>query len=213
MFAWLLSVTSAWPIPPGPAVPPLCLPCDCAARSVPPAAIEAATELDTEQKLERVEREPTSAPSRWYGGPAVVADVLSFTMIGGGGAANRVEILLLGTAGFAFGAPINHLANGHPGRALASFGIRALGAGAATGVFLMDVLSRSCHGNEGSCDGFPAFGLAAGAAFLITAMAIDDAVLARETRQPARSRPARANLVPALVVAPSLAFASLGGRF
>jgi hypothetical protein len=58
---------------------------------VPPAAIEAgsATAVVT----------PAEAPSRWYGGPAVVADVLSFTMIGGGGAANRLEILLLGTAG------------------------------------------------------------------------------------------------------------------
>jgi hypothetical protein len=44
-------------------------------------------------------------------------------------------------------------------------------------------------------------------------MAIDDALLARDAREPAPSRPARATLAPALVVAPSLAFGSLGGRF
>ena len=149
--------------------------------------------------------------TRWYGGPSVVADVLSFTMIGGGGAANSPELLLLGTAGFAFGSPINHLAQGHPGRAAGSFGLRVLGGGAATGVFLLDVLSHPCDG-EPSCHHSPGLGLAGAALVLIATMAIDDAVLARA---PALTppRPARATVAPGVVVGPNLALASLAGSF
>jgi hypothetical protein len=151
------------------------------------------------------------APAQWYGGPAVVTDVFSFTMMGGGGAGNSPELLLLGAAGFAFGGPINHLAHGYPGRAAGSFGLRVLGGGAATGVFLLDVLSHPCDG-EPSCHHYPGLGLAGAALVLIATMAIDDAVLARA---PAVTppRPARATVTPAVVFAPNLALASLSGSF
>jgi hypothetical protein len=150
-----------------------------------------------------------SPPDHWYGGPAVVSDIASFTLVGLGGAWNSGEVFALGVAGFALGAPINHLANGHPGRALASLGIRALGVGVATGALLLDVVAHPCDG-ELSCRHSPVVGLTAGAAALLAAMALDDALLARE---PVRARGAGASFTPALVVAPSLALVSLGGAF
>jgi hypothetical protein len=218
MNTWLLAATFAWPIPPGQnARPlPLCPPCECTtprARAAP--AVAPAPELEPEPDWPITARRiapPVDAPMQWYGGPAVVADVLSFAMIGGGGSANNGELFLLGTAGFALGGPINHLAHGHPGRALASLGIRVLGGGMATGAVLLEVLSHPCDG-EASCHHSPALGLAAGAAILLATMAVDDAVLPYEPRAPGAFRPSRASLAPALVVAPNLAFASLGGRF
>jgi hypothetical protein len=132
-------------------------------------------------------------------------------MIGGGGAANSPELLSLGAAGFAFGSPINHLAQGHPGCAAGSFGLRVLGGGAATGVLLLDLLSHPCDG-EPSCHHAPALGLAGAALVLIATMVIDDAVLARAPA-PTPARPARATVAPAMVVGPNLALASLAGSF
>ena len=137
--------------------------------------------------------------------------MLSFTMMGGGGAANSPELLLLGAAGFAFGSPINHLAQGHPGRAAGSFGLRVLGGGAATGVFLLDLLAHPCDG-ELSCRHFPALGLAGAALVLIATMAIDDGVLARAPALPP-PRSAPATVAPAVIVGPNLALASLSGSF
>jgi hypothetical protein len=132
-------------------------------------------------------------------------------MMRGGGAANSPELLLLGGAGFAFGSPINHLAQGHPGRAACSFGLRVLGGGAATSVLLLDVVSHPCDG-EPSCHHSPGLGMAGAALVLIATMVIDDAVLARA---PALTPPrlARATVAPAVVVGPNLALASLAGSF
>ena len=188
MLASLLVATLAWSIPPGQAVPP---------PALAPGADEPAGDA--------------GAQLRWYGGPSVVADVLSFTMMGGGGAANSPGLLLLGAAGFAFGGPINHLAQGHPGRAAGSFALRVLGGGAATGVLLLDLISHPCDG-EPSCHHSPALGLAGAALVLIATMAIDDAVLARA---PALTPPrrARTTVAPAVVVGPNLGLASLAGSF
>jgi len=205
MFAWLLAATLAWSIPPRQAVPPPALApgnneCQC----------DASAQLPGPPPTPSVVR-PDEEPTRWYGGPSVVVDVLSFTMIGGGGTANSPELLLLGAAGFAFGSPINHLAQGHPGRAAGSFGLRVLGGGAATGVLLLDVLSHPCDG-EPFCHHSPALGLAGAALVLIATMVIDDAVLARA---PVLTPPrlARPTIAPAVVVGPNLALASLAGSF
>jgi hypothetical protein len=185
MLAWLLATTLAWSIPPGRVVPP---------PPTPPPVVHSGEQ-----------------PTRWYGGPSVVVDILSFTMIGGGSAASSPEFLLLGAAGFAFGSPINHLAQGHPGRAAGSFGLRVLGAGLATGVVLLDVASHPCDG-EPSCHHSPGLGWAGAALVLITTMVIDDAVLARAPALHS-PRPARAVVAPGVVVGPNLALASLAGSF
>jgi len=152
---------------------------------------------------------PVSAPVHWYGGPAVASDVISFALIAGGGSGNNAGLLMLGAAGYGLGAPINHLANGHPQRALESLGIRLLGGVAAVGVFMLDVLSHPCDG-EPSCHHTPSVGLAAGAVLLLAAATVDDALLARELT--AAPRPG-ATLAPAVVVGSSSAFVSLGGSF
>lgn len=130
-------------------------------------------------------------------------------MILGGGMANNATMFLLGTAGFAIGAPINHLANGHPKRALASFGIRTLAGTLAFGAVLLDVINHPCDG-EPSCHHDPVAGLAVGALTLLTAMVVDDAALARE---PVPVRPAKVTLTPGLLLGPNLALLSMGGRF
>ena len=195
MLAWLLATTLAWSIPPGLVVPPPALAPSAQPGPPPPPSVV----------------RPAEEPTRWYGGPSIVVDLLSFMMVGGGGTANSPGLALLGAAGFAFGSPINHLAQGHPGRAAGSFGLRALGGGAATGVLLLDVLAHPCDG-EAFCHHSPTLGLAGAALVLIATMVIDDAVLARAPA-PTPSRPARTTVAPAVVVGPNLALASLAGSF
>lgn len=204
MLAWLLAITLAWSIPPGHMVRPPAL-----------APVNVEPEGDASAQLRGLPPpsvvRPAERPTWWYGGPSVVADVLSFTMMGGGAAANSPEALLLGAAGFAFGSPINHLAHGHPGRAAGSFGLRVLGGAAATGVLLLDVISHPCDG-EAFCHHSPTLGLAGAALVLIATMVVDDAVLARAPVL-TPPRPARATVAPAVVVGPNLALASLAGSF
>jgi len=205
MFSWLVAATLAWSILPPQAVPPPAL-----------APAEQESEGDASARLPGPPLPPSAVrsgeePTRWYGGPSVVADLLSFMMVGSGGAAQSPPLVLLGAAGFAFGSPINHLAQGYPGRAAGSFGLRVLGAGAATGVLLLDLVSHPCDG-EPSCRHSPGVGLAGAALVLIATMVIDDAVLARA---PALTPPrrARATVAPGVVFGPNLALASLAGRF
>ncbi len=204
MFIGLLAATLAWWIPPGHEVSP------------PTLAPGQESEGDARAKLPGAPLPPSvvrpaEGSTGWYGGPSIVADLLSFAMVGGGVAASSPELLLLGAAGFAFGSPINHLAQGHPGRAAGSFGLRILGGAAATGVLLLDLASHPCDG-EPSCRHSPAAGLAGAVLVLIATMVIDDAVLARA---PALTPPrrARATVAPAVVVGSNLALASLAGSF
>ena len=205
MIAGVVAATLAWSSFPGPAVPqPVLTPGE--EKSEGNASAQLPGPLPPSSPARTNE-----GPTRWYGGPSVIVDVLSFTMVGAGSTSSSPELLLLGAAGFAFGSPINHLAQGHPGRAAGSFGLRVLGAGAATGVLLLDVASHTCDG-EASCHHSPAAGLAGAALMLIATMVIDDAVLARAPRL-APSRRARATVAPAVVVGPNLALGSLAGSF
>src|SRR5438045_1615192 len=205
MFAALLAPILAWSIPAGQLAPPPALtPRDDSSGG------SASAPLPGPPSPPSVDR-PSEGPGRWYGGPSVVADILSFTMMGGGGAANSPQLLLLGAAGFAFGSPINHLAQGHPGRAAGSLALRVLGGGAATGVVLLDLVAHPCDG-EPSCHHSPAASLAGAALVLIATMAIDDGVLARAPA-PTSPRPARATVAPAVIAGPNLALASLAGSF
>ena len=144
-----------------------------------------------------------------YGGPAVLADAGAITLAGLSVSAESAPLMVLGLAGYALGAPINHLAHGHPGRALASFGLRTLAAGAATGVVLADVLNHPCDG-EPSCRHNIGASVALATALVLTGMIVDHAWLARE-RVPAP--PPRATLTPGLALGPGLAAVSLGGTF
>jgi len=150
-------------------------------------------------------------PQRSYAGPVVVVDVLSIGAMLGAFSTKSVELLMLGGAGYTLGAPINHLAHGHPGRAAASLAIRAAALGLATGAIIEDVLVHHCDGDVSPC-GAPVGGIALGALVAIGAAALDDALLAREPERPAAG-PTSAQLTPGLAVGPRTALLSLGGRF
>jgi hypothetical protein len=150
-------------------------------------------------------------PRRSYAGPVVAVDVLSVGAMLGALSTGGAELLLLGGAGYTLGAPINHLAHGHPGRAAASFGIRAAAFGLATGAIIEDVLAHHCDGDVNPC-GPPAGGIALGALVALGAAALDDVLLAREPESRA-VRPTAAQLTPGLAVGPRTASLSLAGRF
>lgn len=203
MFASFVAATLAWAIPSWQPVPP-------PARA-PGDEGQGDENVPSTAPPRRSVVLPAHESTRWYGGASVAVDLLSFTMMWSGGAANSPEVLLLGAAGFAFGGPTNHLAHGHLGRAAGSLGLRLLGGGVATGVFLLDVLAHPCDG-EPSCHHRPTLGLAGAALALIATVVIDDAVLARApTVEP--PEPARLTVAPAVVVGPNLALASLAGSF
>jgi hypothetical protein len=90
---------------------------------------------------------------------------------------NGESLLALGALAYAVGPPINHLRLRRPGRALASWGMRALAALATAGAFYA-ADDANCYGDNpnapGSCDLviLPVIGV-------LATMIIDDAVLAR----------------------------------
>jgi hypothetical protein len=149
----------------------------------------------------------------WYGGPAIFADGASMALMLGGGSANDAGIFSLGIAGFALGAPINHLAHGQPLRALASFGVRALATGAGAFILLEDVLVNHCDNDVVKCRD-PAVAVAGASLVVAAAMIVDDALIARAPTALTPAHDALApTLTPGVFVGPGLALASLGGRF
>src|SRR5262245_41456192 len=66
---------------------------------------------------------PPPAQTTWYGGPAVVTDVVASVVGIGAAKIENAPLLAFGALAYALGPPINHLAHRRPGRALASLGI------------------------------------------------------------------------------------------
>jgi hypothetical protein len=126
----------------------------------------------------------------WYGGPAVVADlassgalVLAFGLEAKGLTWTGGATLAVALGGLGFGAPVNHVANGHLGRAWGSLSLRL--GGVVAGVLVAGITGAATHcqvfgGEEnpnGSCSG-----AALGVAFaipMLAAIALDDGLLAR----------------------------------
>ena len=125
--------------------------------------------------------ESDERPTRWYGYQAMIADAAAIGMFYGGVATFRfcwhIEssdsacdngasgALLLGSfATYSFASPVIHLAHGHPGKAGASFGIRA-----APWLIAVPLSQTESSG---------AAGLLIASVFM--AMVIDDGLLARE---------------------------------
>ena len=153
----------------------------------------------------------TEGPSVWYGGPAVAADAASLVLMLDGAVSNDGGALVFGLTAFVLGAPINHLAHGRPGRALASLGLRTLAVGAATGVALEDLLVNHCDSDVARCRN-PDYAIAIDTVIVAGVMALDDVYASA----PGPGRPpggAETTLTPGLLVGPSTAFVSLGGRF
>jgi hypothetical protein len=206
---WVLVATLAWSLPaprPAPPAPALCV-CPCAAAAVPAAPV---ADADRRVPAAGLVTPATETGTVAYGGPAAVSDFAAIALLGGGAAAESGTALLLGVAAYGLGAPLNHLAHGHPGRALASVGLRGLAAGAATGVMVLNLNQRHVCDSDVSCRGSIGVNAALASALVLTAMLVDDAWLARE-RVPAP--PPRATLTPGLALGPDLAAVSLGGTF
>lgn len=125
--------------------------------------------------------EPEEKPTQWYGYQAMIADAAAIGMFYGGvstfrfcwhtessngGCDNGASgALLLGSlATYSFASPVIHLAHGHPGKAGASFGIRA-----APWLIAVPLSQTESSG---------AAGLVVTSVFM--AMVIDDGLLARE---------------------------------
>jgi len=121
---------------------------------------------------------PPAPRTTWYGGPAVVTDVVA-TVLGIVAAKRGNESLAaLGALTYAVGPPINHLRLRRPGRALASWGMRALAALATAGAFYA-ADDANCYGDNPNAPAtcglviLPLIGL-------VATMIIDDAIVARE---------------------------------
>jgi hypothetical protein len=202
-----------------------------APASVPPADL-----VGPIAAWQQVETPPATAPkgpaatdraaTHWYGGPAVAADAAELALLVGvvvyekdyqdshglrgwqwnaPGARTAGELLVLST--LVSGAVVHGL-HDHAGRAVGSIALRA-GAW-ATGVLVLGAVDLgSCNFEEGCHvpSSFPAIiGIP-----LVIAMAIDDAVFAREP-VPAAAR-AQASWIPTLRIQPGLALLGVGGAF
>jgi hypothetical protein len=133
-----------------------------------------------EEFWQRVHGEPSAPPSprtTWYGGPAVVADVLAAVLGLGALKSESRSLFALGVLTYAVGPPINHFRHRRPGRGMASLGMRALGVLASVvAVYVVD--DNNCFGDNpnapDSCDLVMLVPLG-----VLATMIIDDAVLAR----------------------------------
>jgi hypothetical protein len=148
------------------------------------------------------------AESRWYGWQTLALDggALALVVFGLNQDAENEEIAYLGLLAYVFGGPGVHLAHERPGAMLGSFGMRVgaplLGAG-------IGAASADCSARGDFCGvGEVAAGFLLGAG---AAIAIDAAVLARETRhEPVAERP---RLTPRIAITPERRALVLSGTF
>ena len=152
------------------------------------------------------EKPEPAADSHWYGAPAVAVDAVASGVTVLGLANPDHGPIVLGGLMYGLGAPINHLAHGHPGRAAISLGARVL-AGALVWPTLRDHIlvcdAPTCY------DAGPPLTLVA--VVMAGVMLADDFLLARETVT--RPPPRAALLSPGVLAGPGEALLSLGGRF
>jgi len=113
---------------------------------------------------------------RWYGNKTLTADGIAVGLFASGVVTAPVGSTL-GIATFFFGAPLVHVAAGHPDKAAASFGLRAL----PPLLFIASYGSGCGHDDTGDSDNCPNRALVWMAALGIpAAIAVDAAVIARE---------------------------------
>jgi hypothetical protein len=170
------------------------------ARPVAPTATNAATTPSSPQ------------PGEWYGAPAGVVDTGAFLVMAAGSAAGNTTMFLSGFVAFMVGGPVNHVVNGHGGRAAASLAIRLLAAGLSFGVLYGDLKLGDCLG-DATCHDHPTAVAVITSGLALTAMVLDDGLLAREPDPPPPRRRSWSMAVPGLAVSSGGAMLSVGGRF
>ena len=149
------------------------------------------------------EQSPTQ--SRWYGYQTLATDgaALAFGGLSAGtdGRTPREIFGTLALGSYLAGAPIVHLSNGHPLKALASLGLRAaapVGAGLVGGIIGAAAATNDGFlGNLGGTIEGMAIGVMVGA---VAASALDAAVIARDTVPNEPPPPAAATLSPTINV-------------
>jgi hypothetical protein len=168
---------------------------------------------------------PAGPVTRWYGAPAVAADLTELVLLGGviknaydwgqethaafqnaPGAKTAAELLLFSTL---FSGAVVHGLHRHAGRAAGSIALRA-GALLASGLGVYLIASSVASDGGGGQPG-PGLFIIGLVPLPLVAMAIDDAVLARD-RVPAAA-PAQAAWTPTLQIKSGLALLGLRGSF
>ncbi len=141
--------------------------------------------------------------TRWYGGYTLMTDGISLAAALAGGLAEPEgeALFVLAGGGYLFGAPIVHLIHGNPGRAAASWGLRAALPVAFFGV---GTVIEDCAGHDFCGYGSLVIGVPLG---MVAAIALDAAVLARDTEKRAVA------FAPTASVGPNGASIGLGGSF
>jgi hypothetical protein len=116
----------------------------------------------------------------------VAVDAVSISMVVGGAflsgkSSLSTPLIVAGISGYAFGAPIVHVSNEQPSRALESLALR-LGLPVGS-LFMGGLLSLACGHTHTSCaeDAFNV-GLIMAGAGVLTAMIVDDAFLGKAIR-------------------------------
>lgn len=142
---------------------------------------------------------PPPPPARregavWYGWQTLITD--------GAAVLTTPAVPLLGVGAYVLGAPLVHALHGRGWTALGSLGLR-VGA-PVTGGFVAYAVQGKCSGEF--CAVWPLLGAGVG---VVSAMALDAAVLARKPREPADEKPARAATAPRIT--PSAAPRREGG--
>jgi hypothetical protein len=168
--------------------------------SAAPARADEASSEDP-QKADQPQTE-----SRWYGYQTLATDgaALAFGLLSAktDGATPRGIFGTLALGSYLAGGPIVHLGNGHPGKALGSFGLRT--AVPVTAALLGGALGAAASTNDGFLGNLPgtiegmALGLMVG---VVTASVVDAAVLARETVPHEPPPPPAATISPTINVA------------
>jgi hypothetical protein len=120
---------------------------------------------------------PPAEVARWYGGDTLTTDGISLALALAGGIAepNGEALFWMAGGGYVLGAPIVHLVHGNPGRAAASLGLRVALPMAFFGV---GTTIEDCRGQDFCGVRSFVIGVPLG---MVAAMALDAAVLARDT--------------------------------
>jgi hypothetical protein len=122
--------------------------------------------------------EPAEGDSRWYGWQTLAVDGGALALTVNGGMADSEPLILAGVSAYLVGPMVVHFVHGRPFRGLGSLALRA-GLPVA-GVAIATELGGPCGGDFG-CLGEAVIGAAAG---LVSAVALDSAVLAWEVPTP-----------------------------
>ena len=154
-----------------------------------------------------------SPPTDWYGSPALVTDGAALTLMAAGLGAKHTSLFLLGGAGYLLGAPVNHIINGRPGRAIGSVFLRQFAAALAVAIIFVSYTSQGCDSDGAVSKDNCALGagLVVGGVTLAGAALLDDLKIAHPAPESAARK--HSSLTPSLVITPSLGFLSLGGAF